>query len=84
MTSRKLDKNGIILDFSDLKAIVKDRVIDPYDHTLLNDSFDNPTAELLVQSFWQEIKDALENLFPKVFLKRLVLYETEDSRAEIE
>ena len=47
----KLDKNGIILDYYDLSDIVKKEIIDKYDHQYLNDFFENPTAELLAQSF---------------------------------
>ncbi|GAA0902684.1 6-carboxytetrahydropterin synthase QueD [Virgisporangium aurantiacum] len=37
--------NGIVIDFADLKSAVERDLIDRLDHTLLNDSIDNPTAE---------------------------------------
>lgn len=41
-----LDTNGIVVDFGDIKTAAA-AVIDPLDHTLLNDTLDNPTAERL-------------------------------------
>lgn len=40
-----LDSNGVVVDFADLKTAVTAAVLDPLDHTLLNDAVDNPTAE---------------------------------------
>nr|WP_300148927.1 6-carboxytetrahydropterin synthase QueD [Propionicimonas sp.] len=40
-----LDGRGVVIDFDELAAMVWDKVIEPLDHTLLNDHLDNPTAE---------------------------------------
>lgn len=42
-----LDERGIVVDFDELTAMVWGEVIEPLDHTLLNDHLDNPTAERL-------------------------------------
>ncbi|MFC4242647.1 6-carboxytetrahydropterin synthase QueD [Gryllotalpicola reticulitermitis] len=42
-----LDERGIVVDFDELAAMVWGEVIEPLDHTLLNDHLDNPTAERL-------------------------------------
>lgn len=36
---------GMVMDFNQLKHIIQTRVIDTLDHTLLNDTIENPTSE---------------------------------------
>ncbi len=72
-------KCGMILDFKDLKAIVNEVAVGKYDHSLLNDYFSNPTAEIMVKKIGTDIFTKL----PKD--KRLVsckLWETATSYAE--
>jgi 6-pyruvoyltetrahydropterin/6-carboxytetrahydropterin synthase len=71
---------GMIIDFSELKAIVNDTVITNLDHYNLNDIYDNPTAEEMVM----HLKGVLKKYFDttKTRLIRLRLYETKDSYAE--
>jgi 6-pyruvoyltetrahydropterin/6-carboxytetrahydropterin synthase len=72
-----LNEHGIVLDFADLKAVVKREVIDRYDHTYLNDLMDNPTAEIIAQSIWKSLEAAgLEVVAVR-------LWETEDCSVEI-
>ena len=69
---------GMIMDFSQLKGIVREAAIDSYDHSLLNNHFHNPTAELMVE----EIADAIKQKLPKrVQLTMVKLWETEDNYA---
>lgn len=49
-------ESGMVVDFADVKAAVKTRVLDVLDHTLLNDIIDYPTAEHIAAWIW----DALE------------------------
>ena len=42
-------KCGMIIDFKDLKKIVDDTVISNHDHSKLNDFFENPTAEMMME-----------------------------------
>ncbi|HVE95368.1 MAG TPA: 6-carboxytetrahydropterin synthase QueD [Acidimicrobiales bacterium] len=72
-----LDGNGIVVDFSDLSAIVRREVIDRFDHTYLNDALENPTAELIAHEIWARLDAAGLNLI------RLRLWETADSSVEI-
>ena len=53
----KVQANGLVLDFGILKKIVKERILDKYDHRCLNDYFENPSAEVIVQHFWEELVD---------------------------
>ena len=42
-----LNENGIVVDFDELEAVLEREVFQRLDHSLLNDTLPNPTAELL-------------------------------------
>jgi 6-pyruvoyltetrahydropterin/6-carboxytetrahydropterin synthase len=42
-----LNDNGIVVDFDQLESVLQTAVFEPLDHTLLNDTLPNPTAELI-------------------------------------
>lgn len=70
----------MVIDFKDIKSIVKREVVDKLDHTYLNEVFTQPTAEVMAVLIFQ----TLENAFPKdCTLEKIRLYETEDSYAEV-
>jgi len=76
--------SGMVVDFSVIKDIVKEEIIDKYDHRHMNDYFENPTAETLSQAFFDLVKKKLKNKTNgKVKLSSLRLYETSDSFAEV-
>ena len=68
---------GMIYDFSLLKKTVQEEIISKMDHSLLNNFFKNPTAELMV--CW--IRDQLITKFGTSLI-RVRLYETSNSYAE--
>jgi len=72
---------GMLMDFSDLKQLVEELVLDDLDHSLLNElnHLSNPTAENIVLHIVQMIVPALPN---KVNLMRVRLWETGTSYAE--
>lgn len=72
-------KQGMIMDFKDLKQAVKEVVIDKYDHSDLNNFFDNPTAEIMVK---QMAVDIMSRLPKGVYLVSCKLWETSTSYAE--
>lgn len=72
-----LNKNGIIMDFGDLKKIVQKKIIDKYDHSYLNNYFENPTCEIMVRKFLSILKSSL-----RVETITVRLYETATSCAE--
>ncbi len=72
-----LDDRGIVVDFDELSAAVNERIVERYDHQLLNDFFDNPTAELLAEGFWKELEAG--GLRPA----SLRLWETPDAFVEL-
>ena len=76
--SGSLNKNGIVIDFGDLKKIVNEEVVEKFDHHLLNDFYENPTAEIMAKDIFKKIQDKL----PKdVNLKEVKLWESPDSYA---
>ena len=52
-----LQENGMVIDFVILKKIVRERVIDKFDHQCLNDFFENPTAENVAVWIWDQLAD---------------------------
>jgi 6-pyruvoyltetrahydropterin/6-carboxytetrahydropterin synthase len=74
-----MQHEGWVIDFGDLKAIVKP-LIEKLDHAMLNDipGLENPTAELLAVYIWDNIKPQLPQL-SKIELKETptsgVIYE---------
>lgn len=71
-----LDENGIVIDFGDLKKIVKKEILDKYDHQDLNKFWDNPTAENMALDFYNVLKK-------KIKISGLRLWETPNSYVEI-
>lgn len=67
-------EDGMVMDFVRLKSIVKEDVIDRYDHQNLNDFFENPSAENVVMQIWNDLKGMKE-----AKLYELTLWETPDS-----
>lgn len=53
------DEEGMIYDFVELKKLVKERVIDKFDHAYLNEIINQPTAENIAIYTWNELKDYL-------------------------
>jgi len=71
---------GMIMDFSRLKKIVNDSVLEKIDHKNLNDIWDNPTAENMVVDISRWIE--LELPLGLILLNRVRLWETGNSYAE--
>lgn len=65
------DDSGWVMDFADLKAVVKP-VISQLDHYYLNDiqGLDNPTSENIARWLWQKLETELAGL------SKLVVRET--------
>ena len=52
-----IKKNGLVVDFVDLKKIVNEKVLNKLDHSYLNDFFKNPSAEIVIKWIWAQLKD---------------------------
>jgi len=51
----KKKENGMVLDFNELKGIVKETVLDKLDHQNMNEIFENPTAENIAEWIFDEL-----------------------------
>jgi len=50
------DNEGMVIDFALLKQIVQDKIINVFDHHLLNDIIPVPTAENIAVFVWNAIE----------------------------
>ena len=74
-------QTGMVINFTEVKARVREQVIQPLDHHHLNDILDEmPTAENI--AWW--IGERLINAFEGVELTRVELWETRTSGAVLE
>jgi 6-pyruvoyltetrahydropterin/6-carboxytetrahydropterin synthase len=64
------DSEGMIMDFAELKKVVKEKVLQHFDHQDLNKILPNPTAENIAAYVWK----ALEKDLP---LHEIQIWETE-------
>lgn len=55
----EIQKNGLIMDFSTIKKIVKKLVLDRLDHKFLNDLIPQPSAENITLWIWSALKRKL-------------------------
>ncbi|HLJ28609.1 MAG TPA: 6-carboxytetrahydropterin synthase QueD [Candidatus Angelobacter sp.] len=81
----ELDKAGLLLDFKDLKDVMKD-VIERLDHQMLNDIEPftrlNPSAENIARYFYDETSGRLRSLTSgRVSVKDVTIWETDTTTA---
>lgn len=74
------EKRGMIIDFKDIKSIVNDKIVSKLDHAYLNDTYPNPTAEVMIRDIG--VKLYLEFNKMGIELQSVRLWETADSCAE--
>ena len=84
--SGEVSNNGMVVDFKKVREFVKACIEDIYDHKLINDVIDNPTAELIVLNIVTTIANQRlvvhsdlirdDRLF---MLEAVELWETEDN-----
>jgi len=81
----ELDKAGLLLDFKDLKHVMK-HVIDRLDHQMLNDIEPfkeiNPSAENIAKYFYDEANQHLQAVRKgRVDVKDVTIWETDTTTA---
>ncbi len=81
----ELDKAGLLLDFKDLKEVMK-RVIDRLDHQMLNEiepfTVLNPSAENLARYFYEQANTRLKTVTSgRVNVKDVTIWETDATTA---
>ncbi len=74
----KVKSDGMVLDFKLIKKTVEEKVICKLDHTHLNDTISNPSAENIAVWIWKNLKKNLPQI------SRITVFETEDYYAEYE
>ncbi len=85
LAGRELDHAGLLLDFKDLKSVMK-HVIDYLDHQMINDLEPftklNPSAENLAKYFYDETNAGLKaKTDGRVQVKTVTIFETDTSIA---
>jgi len=85
LRGEKLDHAGLLLDFKDLKQVMRP-VIDRIDHQMLNDlepfTEINPSAENLARFFYDETNKQLREMTSgRVTVKDCTIYETDTTTA---
>lgn len=55
-----IGKDGMVLDFNQLKEIVADEILSKLDHMDLNKLVDNPTAENILEWIWRRLSAKLD------------------------
>ena len=81
----ELDRAGLLLDFKDLKEVMK-HVIDRLDHQMLNDIEPfvqlNPSAENIARYFYDETNTRLKSVTSgRVQVKDVTIWETDTTTA---
>jgi 6-pyruvoyltetrahydropterin/6-carboxytetrahydropterin synthase len=69
--------SGMIVDFTLLKKIVNEKVIDKLDHNYLNNVLEQSTAENTIEWIWEQLREGLKG--GNYELYELTLWETETS-----
>jgi|SRR5205085_2601638 len=85
LQGRELDRAGLLLDFKDLKDVMK-RTIERLDHQMINElepfTRVNPSAENLAKYFYEQTRDDLHKLTNgRVSVKDVTVYETDTTTA---
>ena len=85
LRGRELDRAGLLLDFRDLKEIMK-QIIERLDHQMLNDVEPftelNPSAENLARYFYDHANSSLQALTAgRVAVQEVTIWETESTTA---
>ncbi|MCG8472201.1 MAG: 6-carboxytetrahydropterin synthase QueD [Desulfobacterales bacterium] len=81
----EVDASGMIINFTELKRLVKELILNRYDHANLNELAEYKgipvTAENMVRYIYKTLSEA--PVFEGLTLKEVRLYETPDSWASI-
>lgn len=73
----KKDEEGMVIDFLELKKIVKENVLNILDHSYINEIIEQPSAENIAEWIWERLKEKLNT--ERYFLYEIKLYETPTS-----
>ncbi|MCS1351581.1 6-carboxytetrahydropterin synthase QueD [Mechercharimyces sp. CAU 1602] len=84
--SGKVDEIGLVIDFKDLKKLVKERIMKPLDHQYINEVLPlmNTSVENMIVWVWEELEQGLLTMGTpeqELRLEAIRLYETPTSSA---
>jgi len=57
-----IKKNGLVMDFSEIKRIVNEKVVDKFDHANINDILEHSTVENMCVWTWKQLKPKIPKL----------------------
>jgi 6-pyruvoyltetrahydropterin/6-carboxytetrahydropterin synthase len=85
LTGHDLDKAGLLLDFKDLREVMK-HVIERLDHQMINDIEPfielNPSAENLAKYFYEQASERLQRVTSgRVRVRNVTVFETDTTTA---
>jgi 6-pyruvoyltetrahydropterin/6-carboxytetrahydropterin synthase len=85
LAGKDLDKAGLLLDFKDLREVIK-HTIERLDHQMINDvepfTVVNPSAENLAKYFYDEANGRLDHVTRgRVKVKNVTVFETDSTTA---
>jgi len=75
------DEEGMIMDFTELSNIVKERAVSRLDHSYINDIIEQPTAENIAHWIWDRIAKDVRR--PNCALSCVEVWETAASCATL-
>lgn len=62
MIEGEMQKNGLVMDFCKIKEIVNKKVIDKWDHNIINDTLEHASVENMCVWAWKQLKKDLPGL----------------------
>lgn len=72
------DSEGMIIDFIELKAVVKEKILSRLDHSYINEIISQPSAENIALWIWNELEESVKR--ENCGLYEIHVWETADSR----
>ena len=73
--SGQIQKDGMVMDYKEIKKITEQEIIEKLDHHHLNDIIPSPTSENIAVWIWNKLIDRLP-------LIKITVYETENNYCE--
>jgi 6-pyruvoyltetrahydropterin/6-carboxytetrahydropterin synthase len=83
LKGRVMEEHGFVVDFSRIKGWLENNIVEEFDHTLLNDKIENPTAENIASVILEKFKDTGFSISGDVNLAYIRVWETENSMVEL-
>ena len=55
-------KDGLVMDFMDIKKVVNERIVEKLDHSTINDTIKNASVENMCVWVWKQLKPKIKGL----------------------